>query len=89
MRKGYAHCNHCDVDHPYRVIDEPMRVRTPFGRFRFIGHRAVCDICGADVDVGEVNDANTNQLYAQPNLMRVIDERRKADKARNRKHKAR
>lgn len=65
MNKKEVFCEHCRKDVLYTVRDEYMSTELKGEVYSYHGKSAVCDECGNEIFVNEINDYNLDQLYTE------------------------
>lgn len=63
MEKGRTFCYECRKDVAYTVRKRKESDRIRGREYEYVRECAVCDECGAELYVGELNDSNLKRLY--------------------------
>lgn len=63
MRKEKAICAECRDYTTYHIIEKEMTSKLKGKEYKYFGKFAICDACGEEIYIEELNDYNLNALY--------------------------
>lgn len=47
----------------YKIIEKEMTAKLKGKDYKFLGKEAICDNCGEEIYIGDINDYNLKALY--------------------------
>lgn len=65
MSNKTVFCEQCRDDVFYKVVEENITADIKGEEYKYYGKKALCNDCGCELYVSEINDYNLNQLYRE------------------------